>query len=401
MPAAVSEALQKTGLACFGGARWLGWAGMRLLDRYLLRELLIPLGYCLCGFLLFWIAFDLFGELGHLQEKKLLVGDIAEYYLVTAPEFLVVVLPVALLLALLYTLTNHARHQELTAIRAAGVSLWRLCLPYLAVGFAASLVLFALNELWVPDSAEAADQILERRVPRPAGAPGRNQVRDLCFNNARAGRIWRIALYNAQTAEMIGPQVNWTLPDGSRRWLEAQRAARVNGVWTFYKVKEYQESSRTNSLPRPARQLEMEAFPEFSETPEQIKSEIKLANLSLHSVKKAADVPIKEILNYLRLHPQPLPSDESWLYTKLHGRLAAPWTCLVVVLIAVPFGAASGRRNIFVGVASSILIAFAYFVVQQLALALGTGGRLPPWLAAWLPNLSFGLAGLVMTARVR
>jgi lipopolysaccharide export system permease protein len=54
-----------------------------------------------------------------------------------------------------------------------------------------------------------------------------------------------------------------------------------------------------------------------------------------------------------------------------------------------------------VGVASSIVICFAYFVLQQLGLALGTGGYIIPWLAAWLPNLSFGLLGLWMTARVR
>ena len=109
---------------------------MRLLDRYLLRELLIPLGYCLCGFLLFWISSDLFVKLGEFQKKGLVARDIAEYYLVVLPEFLVLVLPIALLLALLYALTNHARHQEITAIRAAGVSLWRLSLPYLGVGFA-------------------------------------------------------------------------------------------------------------------------------------------------------------------------------------------------------------------------------------------------------------------------
>jgi len=63
--------------------------------------------------------------------------------------------------------------------------------------------------------------------------------------------------------------------------------------------------------------------------------------------------------------------------------------------------AASGRRNVFVGVASSIVICFAYFVLQQLGLALGTGGYIIPWLAAWIPNLSFGLLGLWMTARVR
>jgi lipopolysaccharide export system permease protein len=74
---------------------------------------------------------------------------------------------------------------------------------------------------------------------------------------------------------------------------------------------------------------------------------------------------------------------------------------LVVVLIAIPFGAASGRRNVFVGVASSILICFVYFVLQQVGLALGTGGWLPPWLAGWCPNLAFGITGLWLTSIVR
>ena len=122
--------------------------------------------------------------------------------------------------------------------------------------------------------------------------------------------------------------------------------------------------------------------------------------MSLRAAKKA-DVPIKDILNYMRLHPQLLRSDRCWLETKLAGRLAAPWTCLVVVLIAIPFGAAGGRRNVYVGVASSIVICFIYFVLQQLGLALGTSGRMSPWLAAWFPNLSFGLVGLWMTTRIR
>src|SRR5207237_5597104 len=137
---------------------------MRLLDRYLLRELLVPLAYCLCGFLIFWVFSDLFTTLPDFQKRKLLPLDIAEYYLVSTPEFLVVVVPIALLLALLYALTNHSRHHEITAMRAAGISLWRLCLPYLAVGFVASLGLFALNEFWVPESVAAAEQILNRRV---------------------------------------------------------------------------------------------------------------------------------------------------------------------------------------------------------------------------------------------
>src|SRR6267143_1893213 len=136
---------------------------MRLLDRYVLRELLVPLGYCLGAFLIFWIAFDLFTELEGLQEFKMHGSDIARYYLVRTPEFLVMVLPISLLLAMLYALTNHARHHEIAAIRAAGVSLWRLAVPYFGVGFAASLVLFALNEFCVPGSADLADRIKLQR----------------------------------------------------------------------------------------------------------------------------------------------------------------------------------------------------------------------------------------------
>src|SRR6266540_1111846 len=116
---------------------------MRLLDRYLLRELLIPFGYCLIGFLIFWISFDLFAELSNFQKLKLTAGDVLAYYVIKTPELLVVVLPIPFLLDLLYSLTNHARHHELTAIRAAGVSVWRLCVPYLGIGLAATFCLFA------------------------------------------------------------------------------------------------------------------------------------------------------------------------------------------------------------------------------------------------------------------
>jgi len=374
---------------------------MRLLDRYLLRELLIPLGYCLCGFMIFWISSDLFVGLGDFQKRGMVARDIAEYYLVMTPGFLVVVLPIALLLAMLYALTNHARHNEITAIRAAGVSLWRLSLPYLGVGLLASLALLAINELWAPQSEEVADAIKERHLPPAMRAAGSPEVRNLCFNNARDGRNWGpISVYNPVTGEMIKPKVIWTRPDGSL-WLEAERAVPLSKGWRFYGVREYREDPQSNSLLVPSLRTNVLTMHEFTETTDEIDSEIRIsASLSLKAARKA-DVPLVELLNYLRLHPDPSRSDGSWLYTKLHGRLAAPWTCLVVVLIALPFGAASGRRNVFVGVAASILLCFGYFVLQQVGLALGTSGRLAPWVAAWFPNLSFSLTGLWLTTRIR
>jgi len=373
---------------------------MRLLDRYLLRELLVPLGYCLAGFLVFWVAFDLFAELGQFQEQKLRGGDVVQYYLARSPEFLVLVLPIALLLALLYTLTNHARHQEITAMRAAGLSLWRLCLPYLGVGLAATLSSFALNELWVPKSSARAEQIFNRRVQRP-NRPGKDSVPNAGLANLREQRTWLAGEYNSRTAEMFNPQVIWTMPNGAQIWLYAARAARLNGIWTFFNARQYIAGVETNAMLAPSVQTNVLAMPQFNETPEEIQSEIEISRgMSLRGRNKA-DIPIVQILDYLRLHPQPAESIKSWLYTKLHGRLAMPWTCLVVVLIATPFGAASGKRNVFVGVASSLTICFVFFVLQQFGIALGTGGYLPSWLAAWFPNLSFGVAGLFLMARMR
>jgi lipopolysaccharide export system permease protein len=372
---------------------------MRLLDRYLFRELLIPLGYCLLGFWILIVTSDLIVELGWLQDHKLTGADVVEYYLNQTPAFLVLVMPIALLLALLYSLSNHARHHEITAIRAAGVSLWRLCLPYFAVGLTASLALFVLNEIWVPACADHTERIVRRRMPKLNPMLDSGLVSGTGLANTREGRTWLAGDYNPKTGEMRNPEVIWSLPDGSERWLFASRADRVNGVWIFYQVQEFRAGNEANSLLTPTFQTNELAMPLFNETPEQIRSEINISKGMSLRAKNRADIPIVQILTYLRLHPH--PAEPRRLYTKLHGRLAAPWVCIVVVLVAIPFGAASGRRNVFVGVASSIVICFAFYVVQQLCLGLGSGGYLAPWVAGWFPNLSFGAMGLWLMARVR
>jgi lipopolysaccharide export system permease protein len=375
---------------------------MRLLDRYLFRELLTPLAYCLGGFLIFWISYDLFTELQEMQERKLHLLDVIEYSVAMTPEFLVTILPVVLLLALLYTLTNHARHNEITAMRAAGVSLWRLCAPYFVVGLAASVVLFWLNEWCVPRSANWAERILNRHVQKPGDAGTQNEFRNFGFTNARGHRAWLIGEYRVKTAEMLKPQVSWTLPDGSSHRLYADRAIRIAGVWTFFNAAGYSQTDASAPL-LPSFQTNSLAMPEFDETPAEIQSEIKIGSYRSLRNSRRADIPLKVIYHHWRLNPNLPRADSRWLFTKFYGRLAAPWTCLVVVLIAIPFGAASGRRNLFVGVAGSIFICFGYFVIQSVSLALGSApnGHLPAWLAAWLPNMIFGTTGLVLTARVR
>jgi lipopolysaccharide export LptBFGC system permease protein LptF len=375
---------------------------MRLLDRYLLREFMIPLGYCLGGFVILWDAFQLFSELHGFQEKGIRPLDIAAYYFFRTPEFLVYILPMTLLLALLYTLTNHTRHNEITAIRTAGVSLWRLCLPYFAVGFIGTLALFALNEFCVPAASDAAEGILARRVQRNLSVEERQWARGIDFVNTREGRFWHIGAYNRATGEMLNPVLNWNLPDRSSLLIRADRAIRTNRVWTFYHVRELEQTSPTNAFPVKRPMADVMEFPKLTETPREIKNQIVINEcLNSRSRTRKADIPVLDIINYLRLDPHPPSSIRPKLYTKLHGRFAGPCACLVVVLVAIPFAAAPGRRNVFVSVAASISIFFIYFFLQQTGLTLGESGRVAAWVAAWMPNIFFAAIGLVMMARVR
>jgi lipopolysaccharide export system permease protein len=373
---------------------------MRLHDRYLFRELLTPLAYCLGGFLVFWIAYFFFSELDVMQEHQLRLLDSVEYAAAMTPGFLVLVLPIALLLALLYALTQHARHHELTALRAAGVSLWRLCAPYFVVGLAASGIYFWMNEIIVPRCANWTEEILSRHVQLENNPKAKTRFTKIGFRTAHANRIWQIGEYDTVTRIMLNPNVTWTMPDGSWRELQAERAGRTNGVWIFSNAKMFVQTSPHGSL-LPEFTTNLIAMPEFDETPREIFSDIKMSDSQTLHGSRSADIPLKDLREYLKLHPDLPRDDANALRTKLYERLSLPWTCLVVVFIAIPFGAQSGRRNLFFGVAGSIFICFAYFVLQQVSLAFGMNGHLPAWLAAWLPNIFFATFGTILILRTR
>ena len=356
---------------------------MRLLDRYLLRELFVPLAYCLCGFLIFYVSFDLIFGIKGFQEKQLTVGDLAEYYVVTLPELLVtVVIPVSLLLALLYALTNLSRHQELTAMRAAGVGLWRLSAPYFAVGLFLGLVVLAMNELLVPPATDRASQILRRHDPNPKD---RSVVFKLNVHNETQGRDWSMDKYNRATGEMTAPQIKWERPDGSFRFIAAESGFYSNGQWVFRNVEDWvtPAASPANATPPPGQQHQPLLKLDLPETPAWIESELKVRALTPTDAARKPQLSIREILAYFRLHPHPEATRWATLMTQLQCRLAEPFTCLTVVLIALPFGARSGRHNVFAGVASSLFICFGYFIMQRISMGLGVSGHLPPALAAW------------------
>lgn len=369
---------------------------MRLLDRYLLKELLTALACCLGGFLIFWIAFDLFSDIDEFQKARLSSTQIAFYYVLRLPDLLNVVLPISLLLATLYSLTRHARNHELTAIRAAGVGVWRMFAPHLMVGFLASVLLFVLNEVELMEGAMASKQQFSERLR--SGQSG--ALKNVYFVNGRDQRTWHIGSFNPATGELQDVDVKWKNPNGSSRHVTARSATWSQGAWLFKQVQEFVYEKGPDALAEPRSAPELRV-PELHESPGEILAVMRVSGLTGDRAARTAQLTLREIANYKRFYPELRPRERALVDTQWHARLASPWTCLIVVLVAIPFGAASGRRNVFVGVASSVMIVFAFFILMRFGLALGTGGMMPAAAAAWLPNLTFGLLGAIFTHKLR
>jgi lipopolysaccharide export system permease protein len=371
---------------------------VRLLDRYLIRELLVLLGFCLGGFAVCWLAFDLFGQLAVLQEHKLHGDEILLYELCRLPSLLTIVLPVSLLLALLRALTLHTRHHEFTAMRAAGISLWRICAPYLFVGFVGSGILFIVNETLAPLATEKAIAIRESRVSTKAA--NQSLFQKIVFANERNGTVWE-ADYNPRTGAMRDVHVRWKKPDGSQFLLSASTATFVQDVWNFTDVQAETQLPGRGSIFSVNRIFQKQlVVPEFKDTPQQINDDLEISRLANKTHVEQAQIPLNRLARNLR-NSHLTERERLYVLTQIHGRFAAPWVCFVVVLIAIPFGAAGGRRNVFFGVAGSIFICFAFFILQEIGLALGVNGHVAPWLGAWLPNILFGVGGAALIFRVR
>ncbi|MBX3745326.1 MAG: LptF/LptG family permease [Verrucomicrobiae bacterium] len=373
---------------------------MRRLDRYLLKELLTALGYCLAGILVFWLSFELLGEMDELRRREVGPGAVVQYLGHRLPLYLLLQIPVALLLSLLYVVSHHARHNELVAMRSAGLSWWRIAVPYFGVGTALSLGLMALNEYVVPDAAARADAVLERGAGREAEGAGEWRE-NLNFRDPETGRIWLVRAFRPRTGDLVGVDIQWPGEGGAGERMIAERGFWRNGRWVFEEVSRFTFPAGMESDPVQTwtNRWETSGFPE---TPSHLRSEVKISRL-LGSLRKSRQVQLslREIGEYRELHPRLAPEMDALLRTWYHDRLASPWTCVVVVLIAIPAAVGSGRRNPFVGVAASIFVAFAYFVMKEFSLATGSGGYVPAWVAAWLPNVVFGGVGALGIWRAR
>jgi len=366
---------------------------MKLYRRYLLAQVRRPWIYILAGFSVVAILIDLFNNFSDFIDGTTPFHAILLYYAVLLPTYLVYLFPVSILLALLYALWGLGKNSEITAMRACGLSLSQIISPFLGLGAVCAVILYLVNEFFNPWAMLWTRQFRENQHQRRLGQA--HVVQNLAYKNVPARRLWRLDWFNPSAAdayEMRGLVLEQQRPDGTREYRrEARRSLWRDGHWWAEDVSTqfYGPDNEPDGPIEHALQLDM---PELSETPTDFLNEIK----DPETERSAAD-----IRRFLDTHDVSRNTRNRYL-VDWHYRMAAPWLCIIVVFLGVPFGAHTNRRGMGLGILSALLSFFGYYVLLMYCLYLGkTPQVLPPLLAGWLPNLVFAGIGLSLLWRIR
>jgi len=358
---------------------------MRRLDRYVVRYFLQAYLYCIAGFTSIWFIFDVSDNISTFLDQRISRTLILEYYLSQIPQILVILLPVALLLALLFSLGRMSRSNEIVSMLTSGVSLPRILAPLLIIGLLTTAASTALNYSMAPHGEYAHKRLLEDPQSRRQQLGLTAQI----FRNRTDNRTWFIQQFFPGDNKFN--TVHIVQQDANDHIVTAYIATTAfyhpeNHAWEFQGVKVVHYDEAGNITDSHIHSEESLIITDWSETPFRLSS----ANV------RAEHLSVPELRDYLQFNSDFPTTLLAPFATHLEYRIALPWTCAVVALIAGSLGVGYSRRGILSSVAAAILLVFAMNFVMHLFLALGEGARIPNWAAAWTPNLIFGAIGLVL-----
>jgi LPS export ABC transporter permease LptF len=375
----------------------------RLLDAYVARQYLYVFGLGVVALLgIFYIAtfIDFADKLirGTATTRMLLA-----YFYYRTPEFVSYVIPMSALVSTLVTIGVMTKNSELIVMRACGISLYRVAAPLVLFGAAFSAVLFGMQEQILPESNREWKR-LEHHMrgfpPETFGLQGRRWI------VSRTGDVYHYDAFNPHSNIFDRLSIYHIDP---RAWrLEALTYAKtvmpaapptaadaVSFPWRA--IDGWTREFTPLTTPRRGKAIppgvRYEPFPQRDlrlEPPVYFKTE----------------VPAPEEMTYAELAREVAREKTSALnavpdMVELQRKIAFPMVTIVMTLLAIPFAVTTGRRGALYGIGIGIVLAIVYWIAMSVSAAMGSGGLVPPMLAAWAPNILFSAAAAYLILTVR
>jgi LPS export ABC transporter permease LptG/LPS export ABC transporter permease LptF len=357
----------------------------RILDEYVLREFLGMFFLVLAGFVLLMLVFTFFELVGDILRNHVALITVGDYLLNLTPSMLYQIAPLAVLIAVLVTFGVLNRNSEIVAMKATGISLYRLVVPIVCISAVLSVSLFLFDQYYLPQAnrkQEALRSTIKGRPPQTFLHPEQKWI----VGSPRPGEASRIFYYqffDPTTKEFANLSVfefNPATFSISRR-IFASRAFwnPATSSWTFQNGWERDFDGATETQYKDFR---FTSFAEIHEEP---------AYFTKESVQ-SQEMNFGQLDRYIRDLRQS-GFDTMGLRVALWRKLAYPLVAIVMAILAIPFALTMGRRGSLTGIAVAIAVALAYWVIEGLFRAMGNVNYLPAALAAWSPDILFALTG--------
>jgi len=358
----------------------------RILDEYVVREFLATFFMVLASFVLLLLISTFFELVGDIIRNHIPLVTVGDYLVNLTPSMLYQIAPLAVLIAALVTFGVLNRNSEIIAMKATGISLYRLVVPIVSIAAMLAVSLFLFDQYYLPQAnrrQEALRSTIKGRPPQTFLHPEQKWIFGQKPLPGEPGSIYYYQFFDPDKDEFANISVFEFNPSSFQltRRIFARRGAwdPLTNSWDFdggwmrdlsgANVADYKTFKRAS-------------FPEIHATPDYFKKE---------------DVPSDEMnFSQLERYIHDLSQsgfDTMRLRVALWNKLAYPLVAVVMAILAIPFALSMGRRGSLTGIAVAIAVALAYWVVDGLFRAMGTVDYLPAYLAAWSSDVLFGLVG--------
>ena len=367
--------------------RWFSARFPLLLDDFILKDFLVYLGLILGTFLMLLLVFTFFELLGDIVRNRVPLVMVGEYLINVTPYFIYNTAHISVLLAVLVTFGIMQKNNEITAMKATGISIYRVVLPILVIAAIIATGLFFFEQLYLPRANKRQDALRNEIKGKPAQTflrPDRKWI------FGQQSSIWYYEFYDADQNRFSGISIFEFDPKtfALNRRIYASRAHWSDDLnkWVFEQgwARQFQgtaiESYDT---------FDVRTFAELTEPPNYFKKE----------VKQSSEMNYEELKRYIN-DLQQSGFDVVRLRVQLQKKFAFPLITFVMAVLAIPFALSTGKRGTVAGIATAIGVAVVYFVAAGLFEAMGNANQLPPTLAAWSPDLLFALAGGYLILKV-
>jgi LPS export ABC transporter permease LptF/LPS export ABC transporter permease LptG len=365
------------------GERWI-----QILDLYVIRAWAFYFLLLLVTFCGIYIVFDFFQLLGDVVRNHAPAIVVFNYYRFLLPQIIYLMLPLSILVATLVCFGLLAKTNQMTAILSAGVSVYRAALPVLLVAAGLSAAMYIMGDYTLPQTNQRQDALrnqIKGKPPQTYLRPDRQWI------FGQASRIYNHRFFDPDRNVFADLSVFEFNPQtfSLKRRIYARRAfwePPVKG-WVLENgwVRELDGDRVTSYMP-----FSIAKFDELTEEPSYFKKEVKpSAQMSAWELKRYINELAQSGFDVVRLSVQ------------FYRKFSFPLIAFVVTLIAIPFSLSMGRKGAVSGIAVSIGIAIVYWSTSSLFEAMGNLSQLPPIVAAWSPDILFGLGGAYLLLRVR